>query len=433
MTAAEISRRTALKSGLVLAAFGCAASSSARRVGGAAGALPPTLEIRGGRWWDGRAFRERLGFSVGGRLSFRAPSRIDETLDLRGAYIVPPYADAHNHGIGTGSEDRDLAMIAAYLRAGVFYMQSQGNLPFGPADKERLRLNTPGGVDAIFAQGSITGPGGHPMGIIRDRLLPGGYFPGETLDTLRDRRFFEVASEAELRAKWPAIRAAQGDFIKFFLLNSDEHAARRDDPAFFGRRGLDPELAPLVVRLAHADGLRASAHVVNIADFRTALSAGVDIIAHLPAEALLSAGDARRVAQRHVIVITTCAFLARNRRGSPAEARATIDRQKANLTLLRDAGVHIAIGSDDPADPTPGEVEHLRRLGVFSNAELLAMWTEATPRAIFPGRRVGRLEEGYEASFLALNADPLVDLASAQNIRLRYKQGHLLQSEVTRL
>lgn len=45
---------------------------------------------------------------------------------------------------------------------------------------------------------------------------------------------------------------------------------------------------------------------------------------------------------------------------------------------------------------------------------------------IFPKRRVGYLKEGYEASFLVLNADPLQDFAAVQKIEMRVKQGEIL-------
>ena len=54
------------------------------------------------------------------------------------------------------------------------------------------------------------------------------------------------------------------------------------------------------------------------------------------------------------------------------------------------------------------------------------MWTE-TAQAIFPGRKIGVLSEGYEASFLALQANPLDDLENVRNIKLRFKQGVPLQ------
>jgi imidazolonepropionase-like amidohydrolase len=265
------------------------------------------------------------------------------------------------------------------------------------------------------------------MGLLRNVLLPQGYFPGRTIDTLKDWRFYEIASEQELQAKWPKIRAADGDFIKFFLYSSDEYDARRNDDAFFGRRGLDPRLAPQVVRMAHADGLRAAAHVVNVADFRVALDAGVDIIAHLPAEGMLTEEDARRTARLRVPVVTTCGFLTRLARSNPQESAAIASRQTPNLRLLKQAGARIVIGSDDPADTTTGELAHLRRLGVFSDAELLSIWTRETPRAIFPKRMIGSLDEGYEGSFLALEGDPLADWSATERIRMRVKRGQRIR------
>lgn len=404
-----LNRRAVLAGSLAVA--GCATQA----------ARAPTLAITGALWFDGARFAPRTMFVTHTQFTTRRPQQIDETLDLAGAYIVPPYADAHNHGIGTGVEARDRAMIADYLRAGVFYMQSQGNLPLTRLQQIQLGLDERG-LEAKFAQGSITGPGGHPIALIRDVLLPADYFPGQTIETLRDVRFYEVASEAELDAKWPLIQAAEGDFVKFFLVESENHVARAADPAYVGRRGLDPALAQAVVTRAHADRKRASAHVVSAEDFRVALDAGADMIAHVPL-GRLTQEDARRAAERGVVVITTCAFLFRIARGDGEVRRAT---QTHNLHLLRDAGVHLAIGSDDPTDPTPREIDYLAELGVFSNAELLSMWSNATARAILPLRRVGRLEDGYDASFLALDRNPLDDLANAQSIRLRMKLGYAL-------
>jgi imidazolonepropionase-like amidohydrolase len=363
------------------------------------------VSLENALWLQAGTFIPKQGWSVDGRFTFRRPARVDKVLDLTGTYVIPPFADAHNHGIGTGDEQRDRSMIGRYLLDGVFYMQSMGNAPLTRADRDRLGLDAPSGVDAMLAQGTITGVGGHPMGLLRNVLLPQGYFPGHTLETLKDYRFYEVGSTQELQQKWAKIRASQGDFIKFFLFNSDEYDARKNDEKFFGRRGLDPKLAEEVVRLAHRDRLRTAAHVVNVADFRTALDAGVDVIAHLPAEGMLTEDDARRTAQRNVPVVTTCAFLARLARNSPQELAAIGARQGPNLRVLKQAGVRIVIGSDDPADTTLLEVAHLRRLEVFSDRELLSMWAGETSRTIFPERKIGSLQEGYEASFLALEGD----------------------------
>jgi imidazolonepropionase-like amidohydrolase len=49
-----------------------------------------------------------------------------------------------------------------------------------------------------------------------------------------------------------------------------------------------------------------------------------------------------------------------------------------------------------------------------------------TPRAIFPGRRIGALEEGYEANLLVLAGDPIADFGNVRRIALRMKAGRLL-------
>jgi imidazolonepropionase-like amidohydrolase len=69
---------------------------------------------------------------------------------------------------------------------------------------------------------------------------------------------------------------------------------------------------------------------------------------------------------------------------------------------------------------------HLCGLGTFSDSELLAMWTGVTTRTIFPARKVGVLEDGYEASFLALEGDPLSDWSATGRITLRFKQGEVM-------
>jgi imidazolonepropionase-like amidohydrolase len=54
------------------------------------------------------------------------------------------------------------------------------------------------------------------------------------------------------------------------------------------------------------------------------------------------------------------------------------------------------------------------------------MWCETTSEAIFPGRKIGRLKDGYEANFLVLAGDPLKDFANTGKIEMRFKQGELL-------
>lgn len=97
-----------------------------------------------------------------------------------------------------------------------------------------------------------------------------------------------------------------------------------------------------------------------------------------------------------------------------------------NLKLLIRHKAKIAFGSDRYGSTPVKDVLYLKTLSVFSNLELLKIWCEDTSRLIFPHRKIGLLKEGYEASFIVLEGNPLVDFEQVKNIRLRFKQGYAL-------
>jgi imidazolonepropionase-like amidohydrolase len=382
-----------------------------------------------GKWFNGKFFETRTVYSVNGRFTAKQPARVSQTLDLSGTWIVPPFGEAHNHNIGTGIEERDKEAIKKYLTDGIFYVKIQGNLPLTDDLKHRLSINRPNSIDVIFAQGSLTSAGGHPIALV-ERLLLQGFYRGHTRQSLKDHRYFTIDSEAELKRKWPLVLNNHPDFIKAFLWSSDEFEKRKNNSAFQGHYGLDPRLLPKVVATAHANQLSVSAHVSNAVDFHIAVAAGVDEISHLPLLALtpIAPEDARVAARRGITVITTCAIVPR----FPSvilpkpELPQVLKTQAANLKLLREKGVVLAIGSDNVSDSSWNEVEYLHGLGAFDNLTLLKMWAETTPGVIFPKRKIGLLREGYEASFLALEGNPLEDLHYLHRIKLRFKQGVLL-------
>jgi imidazolonepropionase-like amidohydrolase len=418
------------------------------------------IALTNGRWFDGKSFQPRTTFSVNGTLSFTEPARIDRVIDLSGAWVVPPFAEAHNHNIDGAVEERSLAAIRKYVADGVLYVKIQGNYPLSDQQRGRLPINRPGAPDVAFAQAFITATGGHPSVLHEEILLPQGYYPGIAKEELRDKVYITIDTEDQLAAKWPRILALRPDFIKTNLWYSDEFERRRNDPAFAGRRALDPRVLQRIVERAHAGGLRVSVHIVNGADFRNAVNAGVDEIVHIPAAGAFPAveqriyqvatnaldeaairqiaadlarvdpadpstlslrrEDARLAAQRGTVVVTTLSPSSR----APAPLLPLIRAvQSASVRTLIDSGVTLAIGSDNVSDSSVLEAEHLHSLGVVDTLGLLKLWAEDTPRSIFPQRQIGFLREGYEASFLALDGNPLEDWRNIRRIKLRFKQG----------
>jgi hypothetical protein len=299
-----------------------------------------------GRWFDGEQFVARTLHSSNGRF-VAAPPQGAEIVDLAGGFVVPPFGEAHNHDLASDHElDEN---IHNYLRDGVFYAKMQSAFSI---DYPREAVNRPDSVDVVFAFAPVTGPGGHPIRI-RELFFDRGYYEGivESKEALAGIGYTEVRNEAELEAKWPGLFAQNPDFIKFMLSNSEEYELRRDDPEFFGYKGLDPTLAPLLVQLAHAAGLRVSAHISTAADFHYAVAAGVDEIAHMPGTTepeIIREQDAIRAAENGTVVITTLSLTTKIAEEYPAWYQHVMEQHKANLVRLKDAGVIIAIGSDLP-------------------------------------------------------------------------------------
>ncbi|HKR09263.1 MAG TPA: amidohydrolase family protein, partial [Gemmatimonadaceae bacterium] len=138
---------------------------------------------------------------------------------------------------------------------------------------------------------------------------------------------------------------------------------------------------------------------------------------------LITDADAELAAQRGVFVITTLGGPATLPDSNLRVRFATLD--SLNLVMLKKHHVKIAVGSDSYRTTSVPEAIWLSRLGALTNAELLRAWTETTAEAIFPGRKIGRLAPGYEASLLVLAGDPLADFSNVKRITLRMKQGEL--------
>jgi Amidohydrolase family len=366
----------------------------------AAPAAGDVIEFRNGRWLTGGAFVAGTRYSVDGVLQRARPARVDRTIGLDGKFVIPPLAEAHNHWL---EPDAIADYNRRYLADGVLYVMDQANVPF-VAERVRAATNQPATVDYSAAILGITGPGGHPIPIM-EQFIGFGIFPQEWKGKPDRNAVLVVTSKGELDERWPLLLATRPDFVKLFVL-------------------------------AHHDGLRASAHIYTAADFRTAVSAGVDLIAHMPgtgagehpnelARYRITEEDARLAARRKVKVITTLTWL------DELEDRALAKRIESevivpNVRLLKKHGVPVLIGSDTFRETPVRELFILGRMGLFTNAEILRIATRDTPRAIFPGRKIGALDDGSEASFLVLDGNPLDDLQAVKGILLMVKKGRIL-------
>ncbi len=390
-----------------------------------------SYQFTNGQWFDGKAFRRCTFYSVNGVLNAKKPAKIDEIVDFKNGYVIPPFAEGHNHWLEPQRVDE---YIQNYLHDGVFYVKDEANLPF-IVSQFRDKLNRPTSVDFITALQGFTGSGGHPLEVIR-QFQSMGILPKEWKESDFDGKAVMIVDDAkDIPSHLALLLEGKPDFVKAFLNYSEEFGMHADNPK---KTGLNPKLLPEIVRRAHEAGLYVSVHISTAMDFHNALVAEADEIAHLPMvdfenklgneHFLIREEDARLAAKRGVRVITTLGWLTADLSDNPKKAEeARTQVIIPNLRILKQYGVKVLVGSDQFRQTVTPEILLVSSVGVFTNLEVLKMSCETTPQAIFPKRKIGFLRDGYEANFLVLDDDPLAKIEQIKSIKLRFKQGCLLE------
>jgi imidazolonepropionase-like amidohydrolase len=371
-----------------------------------------SIRFDGGLWFTGDRFVSRTMIASDGVLhEAKDNAAADSIVDLKGLYIVPPLADAHTHAV---ADSPDLAAdIARFVRAGILYAKNPNSTWEGVArGRHALSNTTPAALRVLYSGSGFTSSGGHPSQIYEAHQTAGSSPQG----------WIPVDSVEELDDAWPKLAEAQADFVKIYLETSEEHERRKNDPAFKGKRGLDPKIVPHIVQRAHQSNLRVSAHVRTAADFHVAVESGVDEINHLPLERI-SPSDAKTCADRKVTIVTTVLS------HRPTDGITDLNSvHRANLTLLRDADVHVALGTDNMHVDVVDELLAVKALGVFDPKALVQLATTGTIRAATHSSSpdMGTLTKGAEATFLTLRRDPLLDPSAFREIAHRFVRGELI-------
>ncbi len=380
------------------------------------------LRFINGFWFDGKTFQAKTVYSLNGILAFNFKGKIDSTVDLQKSYVIPPFAEAHTHQFLDVMNFQE--QIDDYLNKGIFYVKNLNSLPRFTV-RIRPYINQPKSVDVVYANGGLTATGGHPVQIYTS-LAQNGVFSGLTAKDVENEAYFIIDDEKDLAEKWQIIKSQKPDFIKTYLEHSEEYELRKNDAKYYGKKGLNPQLLSKIVARAHKDNFRVSVHITTAQDFHNSVIAGVDEISHLPLEKI-DAADAKLAAQKKIFVVTTTLS---HRDTTGIQNLDEIHRD--NLKLLYKSGVKIAIGTDNMPTAAVEEAENIYRLKVFDNLTLLKIWTEITPQTIFPNRKIGLLKNGYEASFLALQGNPIEDFSNIRKVNFRYKQGQFINRGQTK-
>jgi len=206
-----------------------------------------------------------------------------------------------------------------------------------------------------------------------------------------------------------------------------------------GSDGLDlqfdePQLRELVHQ-AHELGLQVTAHAHAASGIRAAVRAGVDGLEH--AKFWVADGLAPdwqvidEIAERGIAVCPTLGALP----GAPPPPPSVAARAEQALALvgqLAARGVALIAGSDagispaKPHDVLPHAILAMAGCGMGNLAALRSATAAAADACRLPGK--GRLRPGCDADLLAVDGDPVADLAALLRPRAVYRAGRLAWS-----
>lgn len=403
-----------------------------------------TYEFTNGNWFDGKTFKRKTFYSVNGILAAKRPAKIDETVDLKHGFVIPPFAEAHTHKLDNQAEAGEQSL--RFIKEGTMYAMVLNNYASNAAANRRL-FNKPGALDVLYAGGGITRTGQHPSfayegpasGIAEWWLPKNMEIIQASRKAERDAYWF-FDTVADVDKNWDAYLASKPDIVKIYLLNVKNSAD--------AGKSISEAVAAYVTKKAHDAGLRVAAHIETFDDLKIGLRIGVDVFAHLPhyyyiffgsepAQMTFSSEELKTIRQRKIVIIPTLSLneeysivrdASNNYQGKFDVARfnQVLEFHKKTVRTLRNAGFVFAIGSD--RDSLTPELNYWFKNNVFDAAYTLHAATVTTPQMMYPKRKIGFLKEGYEASFLVLEGNPLADFEQIKNIKMRFKQGYFLSA-----
>ncbi|WP_395708825.1 amidohydrolase family protein [Reyranella sp.] len=369
---------------------------------------------------------QTLVYDARGILEFVGPTEqapraapAEPVLDYSRQFVMPGLIDVHVHlayGNAKSEEDIDLySPLEFRALRGLFFAQKLLAAGYtalcSPGDAGQVSLSIRNAIRAgLFDGPRITAAGPY---ITARQSLTDWYpswigAPSTSIGRLVTNRD-EAIEEIRVQAKNGV------DCVKIAL----DGIQRRPDGSLIAAFTEDETAA--MVREIQRLGRKAVVHAIGREAVLYAARAGVDLIFHAfdlddeCIDAALKGGSAiapTLTFQRNIIEFTQPHDPAANN-GRVGHVQRQYERACRNLAKAHKAGVPMLAGTDSGFAVTPYGEWHARELEIFVNdlgftpAEALSAATRVNARFLADAERVGTLEPGRSADFIALDGSPL--------------------------
>jgi imidazolonepropionase-like amidohydrolase len=193
----------------------------------------------------------------------------------------------------------------------------------------------------------------------------------------------------------------------------------------------------VVVEEAHKLHHKVAAHARTPEGIRNALAAGVDSIEH---GHQADRAALEQMKAKGVYLVPTLSGIDAHIARRPAdfnspEAKAALEMMRQEVLLAKQLGVKIADGSDAETAERHGknaeELESMTRRGL-TNLEAIRAATVSAADLLGWSEDVGTLEVGKFADLIAVQGDPLADVAVLQHVRFVMKGGSVVRNDLAR-
>jgi imidazolonepropionase-like amidohydrolase len=400
---------------------------------------------------------------AGPRASCRVPEGV-ATENLKGAWIIPGLIDAHVHFSQTGWADG--RPDALDVRKTHPYEKTEADLEAHP--DRYFRSYVCSGVTSVFDVGGYPWTLGLPRRAENDALAPRVVAAGPLLSTLdhwlnlpAERQFIHLKDVESSRTGVSYLKTQGAAAVKVWYI------VRPDLPI--------ETTAPLVLAAgedARKSGLRLIVHSTGLAEAKVALRAGAKLLVHsvwdVPVDeeflalskkngtiycpTLVVAGGYVRMFEaaaarkapaiddpngcvdpmtRAKVAETTTVETPNLQAVVSTRATRTAALNKvaaANLKVVRDAGIPIAMGTDAGNPLTLhgvsvyAEMEAMQAAGM-TPMEVLVASTRGGSLALGRDQEVGTVAKGKLADLLVLGADPTADVANVRKVKAVVRGG----------